>query len=302
MQLLHKIPAVIRLTAIACVVAGTGCVSIHPPIEVGSIERTIADGPIRGYWARVRLDHPAVEIRVTAPLPAGESFPPGTEAILTPVSAWGGAGRATLAINANFFAKVLQPAEGKPDPGWIDSLPVDLVGLSISDGRVVSPPRLVQGHGDPALLFLRNGRARIDYTDRTDLPGLVCAVAGIGPTDDGRQAGTFLVTAGRNTGATARVAPALRHPRTAAGVSADGRTLILAVVDGRQKGYSVGVTLPELADLMIELGAANAVNLDGGGSSSFIYHSTDGAEITNRPSDGHWRPVGNHLGVWLRRR
>ncbi|MBI2497666.1 MAG: phosphodiester glycosidase family protein [Opitutae bacterium] len=239
---------------------------------------------------------------MTAPLPAGGSYPAGTEAVLVPVSEWGGAGQATLAINANFFSKTLTPSAGAPDPGWVKALPVDLVGLSVSDGRVVSPPRVLQGRGDPALLILRAGRARIGYVDRTDLPGLACAVAGIGPTDKGAQPGTLLVTGGRNTGATARVQPAARHPRTAAGLTADGRTLILVVVDGRQPGYSVGLKLPELADLLIELGAADAINLDGGGSSSFLYQPGNGPGITNRPSDGHWRPVGNHLGVWLRRR
>src|SRR5260221_140333 len=87
--------------------------------------------------------------------------------------------------------------------------------------------------------------------DGTILGGLKCAVAGIGRSDAGKERGTWLVPDGHNTGATARVAPQIRHPRTAAGVTADGRTLILAVVDGRQKNYSAGATLPELADVMI---------------------------------------------------
>jgi len=72
------------------------------------------------------------------------------------------------------------------------------------------------------------------------------------------------------------------------------------VVDGRQPEWSIGMTLPELADLMISLGAEAAINLDGGGSSSFVFRMPDGREITNRPSDGRWRPVGSSLGVYLR--
>src|SRR5690606_20345750 len=56
-----------------------------------------------------------------------------------------------------------------------------------------------------------------------------------------------------------------RHPRTAMGLSQNGRTLYLAVVDGRQTA-SVGMTCTELANLMKDLGAWRAVNLDGGGS------------------------------------
>jgi hypothetical protein len=74
----------------------------------------------------------------------------------------------------------------------------------------------------------------------------------------------------------------------------------IIVVDGRAPQWSVGVTLPELADLMIERGAYDAINLDGGGSSSFVYRWSPvqpGATWTNRPSDGRFRPVANHLGV-----
>ncbi len=85
-----------------------------------------------------------------------------------------------------------------------------------------------------------------------------------------------------------------RHPRTAAGLSADGRTLILAVVDGRS-GISVGMTCTELAALMVDLGAHDASNLDGGGSST-MWVGGDG--VVNDPSDGAARVVANHLGVF----
>jgi hypothetical protein len=83
-----------------------------------------------------------------------------------------------------------------------------------------------------------------------------------------------------------------RQPRTAVGVTADGR-MLLVVVDGRQPGYSVGMTLQELADLMQSLGAQNAINLDGGGSSAMW---VNGMRV-NRPSDGVERGVGSALVV-----
>jgi hypothetical protein len=83
-----------------------------------------------------------------------------------------------------------------------------------------------------------------------------------------------------------------RHPRTAAAILADG-TLLLAVVDGRQKA-SVGMTLEELANTLIDLGAREAVNLDGGGSSTFY---ADG-RVWNNPSDGRPRPVSDGLLVF----
>jgi len=86
-----------------------------------------------------------------------------------------------------------------------------------------------------------------------------------------------------------------RHPRTAIGVSADKRSLILAVVDGRRSG-AAGMTCPELAALMAEHGAFDAVNMDGGGSSTMF---VSGA-VKNRPSDGQQRTVGNHLAIMQR--
>jgi len=70
-----------------------------------------------------------------------------------------------------------------------------------------------------------------------------------------------------------------RHPRTALGARADG-TLLLVTVDGRRPDESVGMSLPELTDLMLELGSVSAINLDGGGSTTMVI---DG-RVVNRPS------------------
>ena len=92
-----------------------------------------------------------------------------------------------------------------------------------------------------------------------------------------------------------------RHPRTAVGIGRDGRRLLLVVVDGRQKGYSDGMTLRELAAAMRALGARDAINLDGGGSTTLVYADPDaraGLRIANRPSDASGeRPVGDALAI-----
>ncbi|MBW3536424.1 MAG: phosphodiester glycosidase family protein [Actinobacteria bacterium] len=71
-----------------------------------------------------------------------------------------------------------------------------------------------------------------------------------------------------------------RHPRTMAGRTDDG-TILLVTVDGRQPCCSIGMTLPEAADLMVALGAVEAVNLDGGGSTTFVAHGV----MVNHPSN-----------------
>lgn len=85
-----------------------------------------------------------------------------------------------------------------------------------------------------------------------------------------------------------------RHPRTAVGFDAEAGVLWLVVVDGRQVPWSDGMSLPELADLFVSLGADEALNLDGGGSSTM----TLGESVANRPSDlSGERRVGNSLWV-----
>jgi hypothetical protein len=86
----------------------------------------------------------------------------------------------------------------------------------------------------------------------------------------------------------------VRHPRTALGMSQDNRTLYLVVVDGRTTA-SVGMTCGELATLLRGLGAYNAANLDGGGSSAMY---VAGQGVVNRPSDGTERVTANALAVF----
>ena len=89
----------------------------------------------------------------------------------------------------------------------------------------------------------------------------------------------------------------IAHPRTAVGIDADGRRLLILVVDGRSSA-SRGYTMVELADMMTALGAENAINLDGGGSSTMYTRTGTGAMgIVNEPSDGSERLVPNALGV-----
>ncbi|MBO9541978.1 phosphodiester glycosidase family protein [bacterium] len=84
-----------------------------------------------------------------------------------------------------------------------------------------------------------------------------------------------------------------RAPRTAVGVTATGELVIVAV-DGRSANESVGLTLSELGELMRELGARDAMNLDGGGSTAFVLEG----KLMNKPSDGSERPVSNALLIW----
>ena len=92
------------------------------------------------------------------------------------------------------------------------------------------------------------------------------------------------------------------HPRTAVGIDRDKGRVLLLVVDGRSK-RSRGYTLVELARMMRRLGAEDALNLDGGGSSTMVGRTRAGKlALLNRASDGRQRSVADALVVKYRRR
>ena len=109
------------------------------------------------------------------------------------------------------------------------------------------------------------------------------SVAGLSLVRDGRP-----VYRANEAFTSSQIAP--RHPRTAIGQLADGR-ILLVVVDGRQPGYSVGMTTFEMALTMVRLGAVRAMQLDGGGSSTLAFEGT----VLNSPSDGRERPISTAL-------
>jgi hypothetical protein len=87
-----------------------------------------------------------------------------------------------------------------------------------------------------------------------------------------------------------------RHPRTAIGVTASGR-ILMVVIDGRRKD-SKGVKLVKLAKVIHGLGATFAINLDGGGSSTMVVKGRKGGlQVVNEPSDGNQRKVSSAIVV-----
>ena len=90
--------------------------------------------------------------------------------------------------------------------------------------------------------------------------------------------------------------PSGANPRTAVGVTADG-SVVFYTIDGRRSGHSIGASLTQVAQRMIELGCVAAIGLDGGGSTTITVTQPDDttAATINRPSDGSERAVTNHL-------
>lgn len=87
-----------------------------------------------------------------------------------------------------------------------------------------------------------------------------------------------------------------RTARSAVGIKADG-TLVFYALDGKQSSYSIGATLTQVAQRLVELGCVDAVCLDGGGSTTLgaAYPGDTGMTVVNKPSDGAQRAVSTAL-------
>lgn len=222
---------------------------------------------IRAEVLRVDLTAPGLSLVTTG---GNGEKPDETDAVVT--SEFLRTEGCVAAVNAAPFSHVYK------EPGG----PEDVHGLMVREGRMISP-----ADGRPCLAFDRENRGSVRDVDHEVVKTAVTAVSGFAVIlRDGEVVGRD-----RNL-----------HPRTGAGVSADGRTLWLLVVDGRQKTWSGGCTTPEMAVWLKRLGADDAINLDGGGTTTMVVAGQDGkVEVVNRPIHlgipGRERPSGSHLGI-----
>lgn len=229
--------------------------------------------PLHIHALRIDLNEPGVHVAVTPSngLEPGEVFTQTTSRFLEKANC-------QVAVNASLFAPESK-SSGKP---------VDILGLSISNGSTYS---LIT----PNLHAIGWTRDQQVYFGRPDFPEGVEIYNGVG--------GLLSVLI---DGDVPTESDHLLQPRTIAGASQDGKTLFLVVIDGRQPGFSEGMTTIESGHLMMRLGAWNAINLDGGGSSTMAIENDFGrGVVVNRPPSpylrGIQRPVANHIGVYAQR-
>lgn len=186
------------------------------------------------------------------------------------------------AVNTNPWVMVPATLNGIRTP-YVAGAGCDISGWAVCDGQQRSEPQA--GHWT----FWLDDQRRAKLNAQPENGSARQAVAGF----------SGLIRRGEILPAPSDVL----HPRTALGLDSDCRRLTLAVVDGRQKGYSEGMSERELAEFMAELGCSDAVNLDGGGSSVMLLEDASGdLQIKNRPSDSQGpRPVPVMLGVRRRK-
>ncbi|MDD4504647.1 MAG: phosphodiester glycosidase family protein, partial [Clostridiaceae bacterium] len=127
---------------------------------------------------------------------------------------------------------------------------------------------------------------KVSFYINLDKQGLKFAVSGAPRLLEGGQLSTELAD---------RKGAKERHPRTAVGIK--DNKLFMVTVDGRQPGYSDGMNLYEMAEFFLGQGVEDAINLDGGGSTTMTVRKQGNASVklVNNPSDGRERYVGNSI-------
>lgn len=226
--------------------------------------------PLRIHVLSIDLRDPGLSFRLVAAQDPDGDGP--AETVLTAPKVLAARGEGLAAINTVAWSMLPDPATGKA-PGYVVGGRADVHGWVEQDGRLLSPP-------EPGFWSVWMGE------DRRPAIGLV-------PSKQDLLARKLRVSWAVSGFAGIlkdnRVLPApsdVRHPRTAVGLSRDGNTMVWLVVDGRQKGFSEGVSEEELARLLQEAGCSDGINLDGGGSSSLWIRGTDDRPtLINRPSD-----------------
>lgn len=243
--------------------------TLHPGIAYRRFART-EPRPLVVHVATVSLDAAGLELVLT-PAAAGGCLPART------TSGFLREQRVQLAVNTQFFYAC---SGGAPD---LDALESGQLLHPVGEYAVAGEVVVAQPWLGNVLYLGVDGAASFEPPPR------------IHHAISGRHR---LVEAGQVTAADDGVLA----PRVAVGLDAERRRLVLVVVDGRQRGYSEGVTLPELAALLVELGVHDAIELDGGGSATLVTEGEDGRpEVLSSPIHqripGRERPVANHLGV-----
>ena len=195
-----------------------------------------------------------------------------------------------LAINANFF---------NPQDYYLPAgTPMDVAGLLISGGVQVSP---ANDPGNAAtLMFDHTNHAHfvMNNSPPVSTVGISNALSG----------GYPLVVSGQNIGRQYLGLPDQVHqvnPRTSYGLSQDKQYLYLMTIDGRQGGYSDGAWDWETGGWMVAVGAYEAINMDGGGSTTLVMQTSTGGSVdvnhSNALADsGKERTVGAHLGIYAK--
>jgi hypothetical protein len=282
--------SLVLLLLVAWLQAGPLCAEIsvsHPFRGVTYIQRSEATPrPLKISAIEINLAAHGISFLVTPPSGPRETANQTTLEFLTQT-------RSQIAVNAHFFTP--WPADGT-GYSWV-------IGLAASNGTVYSAFERNKGYpyqdNLPALNITANNTASVAYQAEGDMTGYVVdpPVSVYNALSGNEQ----ILTQGVNTAGTGSW-DNTPNPRTIIDLTPDYK-LILFTVDGRQPGISEGLTTSEAADLLLDdYGVTDAINLDGGGSTTLCI-ARPTPVVVNVPigvnnNPGTLRSVGSNLAVF----
>jgi|SRR5690606_22582225 len=240
-------------------------INLHAGVRQVNLQlRTTSSQPIALYVVEVDLKHPDIAIRVGMP-DDGDAFKLQTVQAISEANDKAG-NRVIAAVNADFFYWTGEP--------W---------GPVVKQGNILKQSFYDTWHGFFAIDKDKNPRigSSINFLDTYPLQEAVGAVERL-----------------INNGVKFNQGNPERHPRTMIGYTKDN-VIYMVVVDGRQPAHSIGMTFAELSEVMFALKVQEAINLDGGGSSTLVVKNskTNSFEVKNKYSDAVPRAVANALTV-----
>ena len=236
-----------------------------------SLERFNLPGPVTGVAVKVDLDDPRVHVQVAL---ADNRDPDGAGPCVGLLDTPSNVARKQdfqITLNASYFAApVAREFAGQKIRYFVGNGAYP-VGWHFSDGKLISSP--AKDGMRATIIVHTNGKVTINDHVKNLPADTQFAVSG----------NAMILSNGM---ATPPSNDSVRHPRSAVGISKNGKTLIMIAVDGRQE-RSRGVTLGELAAIFQRYEAENAINLDGGGSTSLVLKDpgTGVFSVINQPSD-----------------
>jgi exopolysaccharide biosynthesis protein len=264
---------------------------------------TRSDPPQSIFIVTVDLNNPDVKIHVA---PAGPD-PDGAgewQTTLMTVRDIASRERFDVAVNASYFAITIPKGAGEiaeekaeragapvstaptTNAGYRAGAWAKSVGWAMSDGNLWS--RELRP-GWPVLWIDQQGHGHIGEPQRVPVEARQMVQGNVWIVKDAKP-----VTPTSNA--------KVRHPRTVIGLDARGTKLTILTIDGRRPGIAAGMTGPEIAQEMLRLGCVNAMNLDGGGSTTLVMRNPDNHElkVVNHPSDARERPVADVIGIAIK--
>ncbi|MDR1100528.1 MAG: phosphodiester glycosidase family protein [Treponema sp.] len=319
LKFMRSFPGGVLLLALAAFILPVSCTTVSP--VTSALERGIPKAPspesilpqwrpfaadtvrgldyFAGKTARPRLEFRALRVDLAEPglrlvVYDGEHAAPGKKLAAGAAAPQNGASIPSTWVSgfvrrygllAGINAGPFDPVSGR------EGEPRTNIGISVAGGVLVSPP---VPQFDALVFYTGGGAAIRSQGDLGDLSAIQEAVGGF----------YQVLGEGRLTERTRLLAESPsnpRHPRSAAGISADGKFLYLLVIDGRRPG-SVGATEAETGIILRQLGAAEGINLDGGGSTSLALRFPDGRVRPvnvpiHRGIPGRERGVASCLGI-----